>query len=622
MLLPLVGKQNLKYYIFGVLLSIFALGIFSGIDSGILFKASTLNSIEHAPFDGTVYPYTQSVDWVNMSSAEREMTFDQIPDSKKISPVAYNAANLSREFASLGFDSEDKNIRNQKVTYSVPYMGNYKLDGKEYAGSHPAVDIVMPKETPVIAIANGVVTQVKRQSVGFGNHLVIMHRGVPDGSGGTTTVYSSYSHLGSIDVDEFAVVRKGDIIGYSGNSGNASVPHTHFQIDKESAPWYPYWPFSPAEQKAAGYDFVGAVNNGLNMENGIKYTINPMTFVQDNLSVSRSAAPEPKVEETKAEDTTDALVEDTVDKKEEESSIAESEVKPTENEATNNVETVTVKQELSDRLPKVQVAAPRKMLVGEKYEIKVKVYNLDSEFASAASGNYKFKPSLLGQYSLPTELDFNDEIVFPFEPKETGDLDLVIEIGGITAKVKNIEVKLFSDLSINDSDLKAISYLKNKGIISGYLDHTFKPSNTLTRAEAVKILSTILPGDYADLGDAKCKDVPVDAWYGTYFEKAYDIGAVAPNTNGECRPLDEINGYEYLKMLMTKVDVDPDVDDVYSEYFDTNSWFAPYLQEAMERNIITSREAVDYAKPLTRREVAELTYRFLQVAESKYEVFS
>ena len=262
------------------------------------------------------------------------------------------------------------------------------------------------------------------------------------------------------------------------------------------------------------------------------------------------------------------------------------------------------------------------MLVGQEYEIKITVYNLDNEFASSASNNYKFRPTLLGDYSLPRELDFSRDVVFPFTPKETGDLDINIEMGGITAAVKNIEVKLFTDLSVNDKDLKAISYLKNKGIISGYGDNTYKPENLVTRGEAVKILTSVLPGDYADLGNIACNDLPTDAWYREYFEKAYDIGAVSPSDFGACRPLDQVNGYEYLKMLMTKVDVDPKVDNVYSEYFDVDTWYAPYLQEALERNVITSQDAVDYAQPLSRREVAELTYRFLQVAESNYDVFS
>ena len=305
MLLPFLAKTNFRYYIVGLILSVALLGVFTGIDNGKLFKASTLNSISHEPFDGTVYPFSHSMDWVNMTSAEREMSFNQIPDSKKIAPLRYDASHLGREFASLSFDGEDRDIRNEKITYTVAYMGDYTLSGKEYTGSHAAVDIVMPVRTPIVAIANGIVTQVKDQSYGFGKSVVVMHRGVPDPSGGgTTTLYSSYSHLNEIDAEEFQIVRKGDIIGYSGNTGNATVAHTHFQIDREEAPWYPYWPFTASEQKAAGYDFVTAVNNGLGASNGVKYTVHPMKFVQEHLSGVTPAAREEvkEVVEEKAEE--------------------------------------------------------------------------------------------------------------------------------------------------------------------------------------------------------------------------------------------------------------------------------------------------------------------------------
>jgi hypothetical protein len=277
---------------------------------------------------------------------------------------------------------------------------------------------------------------------------------------------------------------------------------------------------------------------------------------------------------------------------------------------------------LSEKFPTVNVVAPREMLVGIQYGIKVTVKNLNSEFASSAESNYKFKPSLLASYELPKEIDVSKDIIVPFTPKESGDLNIVIELGGITASVNNIDVRVFSDMTSSDADLKAVSYLKNKGIISGYDDGSFRPENNVTRAEAVKILASIVPVGSEDLGSLTCSDVPVGVWFKEYFEKAYDFGAVAPSENNTCRPLEHVNGYEYLKMLMTRVDVDPQVDDVYSSYFDTDAWFAPYLQEAVERNIITAGDVERFADPLSRRDIAELTYRFLKVAETSYEVFS
>ena len=75
---------------------------------------------------------------------------------------------------------------------------------------------------------------------------------------------------------------EGDIIGKCGNTGNVSGStgeHLHFQIDRQEAPFHPYWPFSFAEAQAAGLGFFEAVNKGLGRENARKYTINPLVYL-------------------------------------------------------------------------------------------------------------------------------------------------------------------------------------------------------------------------------------------------------------------------------------------------------------------------------------------------------
>ena len=77
----------------------------------------------------------------------------------------------------------------------------------------------------------------------------------PDIEGRMTTLYSAYNHMDRIDVLEGQNVIKGQIIGTSGNTGTSTTPHLHFQIDRESAPWHPYWPFSWSESQTAGLSF-------------------------------------------------------------------------------------------------------------------------------------------------------------------------------------------------------------------------------------------------------------------------------------------------------------------------------------------------------------------------------
>ncbi len=203
------------------------------------------------------------------------------------------------------------------------YLGNYELDHRENVGSHLAVDIRVPKGTPIQAVANGKVVLVKQKNTGFGNHIVIQHPNVPDypDSSKKTTLYSAYNHLGSIKVREGEVVEKGEIIALSGDTGTSTTPHLHFQIDRETAPWHPYWPFTSSEANSAGYSFFEAINKGLNKSKAAQHTVNPMEWVQAHLDYSGGGSSadsnqdknEPKLSEFKIEaEKTDAYTEEQV----------------------------------------------------------------------------------------------------------------------------------------------------------------------------------------------------------------------------------------------------------------------------------------------------------------------
>ncbi|NJP03976.1 M23 family metallopeptidase, partial [Candidatus Gracilibacteria bacterium] len=131
------------------------------------------------------------------------------------------------------------------------------------------------------SIANGIVTKSENQPTGFGLHIVVAHMGVPDPDhpGSTTTLYSAYAHLSELKVKVGQEVKKGDIIGYSGNSGMATAPHLHFQIDTKDAPFHPYWPFSWKDLQANSISsYFDGVKYGVGKDVAYKYTIHPINF--------------------------------------------------------------------------------------------------------------------------------------------------------------------------------------------------------------------------------------------------------------------------------------------------------------------------------------------------------
>ncbi len=87
---------------------------------------------------------------------------------------------------------------------------------------HFGQDFSCPYGTQVYATGDGKVVTAGYSSNGFGNHVIIDH-----GYG----FQSIYGHLSKIEVSEGMNVKRGDLVGLSGNSGTSSGPHLHYQVD-------------------------------------------------------------------------------------------------------------------------------------------------------------------------------------------------------------------------------------------------------------------------------------------------------------------------------------------------------------------------------------------------------
>ena len=90
---------------------------------------------------------------------------------------------------------------------------------------HQGIDYGCPEETPILAAADGWVLTVGYEQNGYGNYIIILHA---DNSG------TVYAHLHSVATYLNAKVQKGDRIGYSGNTGNSSGPHLHFEYREQA----------------------------------------------------------------------------------------------------------------------------------------------------------------------------------------------------------------------------------------------------------------------------------------------------------------------------------------------------------------------------------------------------
>jgi murein DD-endopeptidase MepM/ murein hydrolase activator NlpD len=92
------------------------------------------------------------------------------------------------------------------------------------------VDIGVPTGTPIKAAADGVVAYAGDRVAVFGGLVLVTH------GGGWV---SAYGHASRVDVVRGQKVRKGEVIGLSGDTGYASTPKLHFELRKDRAPVNP-----------------------------------------------------------------------------------------------------------------------------------------------------------------------------------------------------------------------------------------------------------------------------------------------------------------------------------------------------------------------------------------------
>lgn len=243
----------------------------SGANAG---PTSTQN-LKSEPFDGVIAPIAQIPDW-SIGYTDKKLRFDDIPKNVLINLPAYDPNELLLAPTS-------RSITNARYTFITPYMGSYRGNYEEHDGSHLAVDIRAPLGTPVLSVANAIVSRVKIDPSGDGIYVVLKHDGVPLNDG-NSSMYSAYLHLEDATVTLGQKIQKGTVIGHVWMTGITTTPHLHFQIDRANAPFHPYWPYDSSDLRSAGISFFEWVNTGLGKDKAELYTYNPMNFVQGKLT--------------------------------------------------------------------------------------------------------------------------------------------------------------------------------------------------------------------------------------------------------------------------------------------------------------------------------------------------
>lgn len=119
--------------------------------------------------------------------------------------------------------------QSQPVTFVSPVAQPVRISspfGPRWGAHHNGVDLAVPTLTAVHAVADGTVTFAGWYGA-YGRMIIVTH------DDGWTSLYAHLSRLG---VREGYRVRQGERIGRSGESGNVTGAHLHFELRREGQP--------------------------------------------------------------------------------------------------------------------------------------------------------------------------------------------------------------------------------------------------------------------------------------------------------------------------------------------------------------------------------------------------
>lgn len=118
-------------------------------------------------------------------------------------------------------------------------------------------------------------------------------------------------------------------------------------------------------------------------------------------------------------------------------------------------------------------------------------------------------------------------------------------------------VLAYSDVEENTKIAEAVSLLTDLEIVNGFEDGTYKPNQTVTRAEAAKLICELLDINTVSPTIAIFNDVPVDHWAAKYIYTAANLGIINGYGDGNYGPEDEITYEQIVKMIVCALGYEP-----------------------------------------------------------------
>ncbi len=138
---------------------------------------------------------------------------------EEINKKTLETMNINNKKFTLHVIPSGKPLSKIRVSSNFGYRINPITKKRQF---HRGLDLPTPRKTPIYATANGVVEYVQSKNKGaYGRVVRLAH------SYGFKTVFA---HMQKTNVKVGDVIKKGQLLGLSGNSGRSSGPHLHYEV--------------------------------------------------------------------------------------------------------------------------------------------------------------------------------------------------------------------------------------------------------------------------------------------------------------------------------------------------------------------------------------------------------
>tara|TARA_Y100000589_G_scaffold331882_2_gene387668 strand:- start:51554 stop:52525 length:972 start_codon:yes stop_codon:yes gene_type:complete len=199
----------------------------------VIFEADPIpNEIRKAGFGGVnryknLEGYSNSDLMIETSKKLDKITKQLYIQSKSFDDVVKMAKEKEKMLAAIPAIQPVQNKDLKRLASGYGYRMHPIL---KYRKFHAGMDFTAPTGTPIYATGEGTVIQADAAASGYGKHVRIDH-----GYG----YVSLYAHMSKIAVKPGQKVKRGDIIGYVGNTGLSAGPHCHYEVRKNGEPVNP-----------------------------------------------------------------------------------------------------------------------------------------------------------------------------------------------------------------------------------------------------------------------------------------------------------------------------------------------------------------------------------------------